>query len=103
MAFGLGIAWLLESDVTVPPYGLGGAFAPWTDDDARIRKLDGRTFLPEREAAAVVGLSYRTLSRYRVTGGGPPFHKFGCRVLYARFDLEAWIEARLRPRLVDAA
>ena len=99
----LGIAWLLASDVTVPPYGLGAAFAPWTEEDARIRKLDGRTFLPEREAAAVVGLSYRTLSRYRVTGGGPPFHKFGYRVLYARFDLEAWIEARLQRRLVGAA
>ena len=92
----LGIAWLLANDVTVPPYGLGAAFAPWTEDDARIPKLDGTTFLPEREAAVVVGLSHRTLSRYRVTGGGPPFHKFGYRVLYARFDLEAWNEARPR-------
>ena len=98
-----GIAWLLESDVTVPPYGLGAAFAPWTGDDARIRKLDGATFLSEREAAAVVGLSHRTLTRYRATGGGPAFHKFGSKLLYARFDLEAWIEARLRPRLPGAA
>ncbi len=93
-----GIAWLLASEVTVPPCGLGAAFAPWTEDGARIRKLDGATFLPEREAAAVVGLSHRTPTRYRATGGGPAFHKFGSKVLYARFDLEAWIEARLRRR-----
>ena len=98
-----GIAWLLASDVTVPPYGLGAAFAPWTEDDTGIRKLDGTTFLSEREAAAVVGLSHRTLTRYRATGGGPAFHKFGSKVLYARFDLEAWIEARLRRRLAGAA
>ena len=98
-----GIAWLLASDVTVPPYGLGAAFAPWTEDDTGIRKLDGKTFLSEREAAAVVGLSHRTLNRYRITGGGPVFHKFRSRVLYARFDLEAWIEARLRRRLAGAA
>ena len=98
-----GIAWLIASDVTVPPYGLGAAFAPWTEDDARIRKLDRTTFLPEREAAVVIGLSHRTLTRYRITGGGPVFHKFGSKVLYARFDLESWIEARQRRRLAGAA
>ena len=97
------IAWLLASDVTVPPYGLGAAFAPWTEDDEGIRKLDGRTFLNEREAAVVVGLSFRTLDRYRVTGGGPVFHKFGSRVLYAHYDLEAWTKGRLRRRLVGTA
>ena len=98
-----GIAWLLATDVTVPPYGLGAAFAPWTEDYVGIRKLDGKTFLSEREAAAVVGLSHRTLNRYRITGGGPVFHKLGSKVLYARFDLEAWTEARLRRRLASAA
>ena len=98
-----GITWLLASDVTVPPCGLGAAFAPWTEVDARIRKLDGKTFLSEREAAAFVGLSHQTLTRHRATGGGPALHKFGSRVLYARFDLEAWIEARLRRRLAGAA
>ena len=91
-----GIAWLLASDVTVPPYGLGAAFAPWTEDDAMIGKLDGKTFLPNREAAVFVRLSPRTLDRYRVIGGGPVFHKFGSKVLYARFDLEAWLKTRRR-------
>ena len=90
-----GIAWLLASDVTVPPYGLPAAFPPWTGDDAGIGKLDERTFLTAHEAAPFLGVSIQTLKHYRVTGGGPAFHKFGGRVLYARFDLEAW--ARMRP------
>ena len=55
------------------------------------------TFLPEREAATVVGLSHRTLSRYRVAGDGSAFHKSGFKVLYLRFDPDAWIKAK-RPR-----
>ena len=51
-------------------------------------------YLGTREAAAFLGLSPRTLDRYRVTGEGPAFHKFGARVRYARADLEAWAAAR---------
>lgn len=51
-------------------------------------------YLGTREAAAFLGLSPRTLDRYRVTGQGPVFHKFGTRVRYARADLETWAAAR---------
>ena len=51
-------------------------------------------FLGTREAAAFLGLSPRTLDRYRVTGEGPAFHKFGRRIRYARADLESWAGAR---------
>ena len=51
-------------------------------------------YLGTREAAAFLGLSPRTLDRYRVTGEGPAFHKFGSRILYAKADLEAWAAAR---------
>ena len=51
-------------------------------------------YLGTREAAAFLGLSPRTLDRYRVTGEGPAFHKFGSRILYARVDLEEWAAAR---------
>ena len=51
-------------------------------------------YLGTREAAAFLGLSPRTLDRYRVTGEGPAFHKFGARIRYAQADLEAWAAAR---------
>ena len=99
----IGIAWLLASDVTIPHYGLPVAFPPWTDNDDRVQKLDAMTFLTTHEAAPLVGLTFRTLDRYRVSGEGPPFHKFGGRVLYSRFDLAAWAKARDRRRLTGDA
>ena len=51
-------------------------------------------YMGTREAAALLGLSPRTLDRYRVTGQGPAFHKFGTRVRYARADLEDWAASR---------
>ena len=51
-------------------------------------------YLGTREAAAFLGLSPRTLDRYRVTGEGPAFHKFGARIRYAQADLEEWAAAR---------
>jgi len=97
-----GIAWLLASDITVLPYGLPAAFPPWTEDDDGIAKLDEDTYLTTDEAAAFLGVSFQTLKHYRVTGEGPAFHKFGGRVLYARFDLEAWSKARHRRALTGA-
>ena len=58
-------------------------------------------YLGTREAAAFLGLSPRTLDRYRVTGEGPAFHRFGSRILYARDDLEAWAAARRRTSTSD--
>jgi hypothetical protein len=37
--------------------------------------------LSQREAATMLGLSPRTLERYRCTGFGPAFRKLGRRVL----------------------
>ena len=51
-------------------------------------------YLGTREAAAFLGLSPRTLDRYRVTGEGPAFHKFGTRIRYAQADIEDWAAAR---------
>ena len=91
------IAWVLANDAPAPPYGLCAVFAPWTDDDRGVGMLDETTFLTVRETATLLGLSPRTLDGYRVTGDGPAFHRFGSRVLYARFDVEAWVKAK-RPR-----
>ncbi|WP_296219579.1 helix-turn-helix domain-containing protein [Pseudomonas sp. UBA2684] len=51
-------------------------------------------YLTNDEAAALLRLSPRTLEKQRVIGGGPRFHKFGRRVMYALVDLEAWASAR---------
>jgi hypothetical protein len=39
------------------------------------------------EAAKYLGLSASTLSKLRVFGGGPKFHKLGRRVVYDTRDL----------------
>ena len=54
-----------------------------------------------REAAEFLRLSRKTLDRYRVSGEGPVFYKFGRRVRYARSDLEAWTASRLRASTSD--
>ena len=51
-------------------------------------------YLTNDEAAAFLRLSPRTLEKQRVIGGGPRFHKFGRRVMYALADLQAWADAR---------
>ena len=45
-------------------------------------------FMDTRAAAVLLGLSHRTLEGYRVSGGGPDFHRFGNRVRYRRSDLD---------------
>ena len=65
--------------------------------------MNGRPteYVGTREAAAFLELSPRTLDRYRVTGEGPAFHKFGTRVRYARADLEDWAAERRRTSTSD--
>lgn len=45
------------------------------------------------QAAEFLGMSKRTLDKWRVTGGGPRYYKGG-RILYAEKDLLEWLEAR---------
>ena len=62
---------------------------------------DERMYLTTGEAARYLGLSGRTLKRYRVTGEGPVFHRFGGRVRYLRSDLDVWAGKRRRVSTVD--
>jgi hypothetical protein len=55
-----------------------------------------QTLLNQREAAAALRLSERTLERSRITGLGPSFVKAGRRVLYRQADLDAWVGSRIR-------
>ena len=55
---------------------------------------NGTGYLSTTLAASFLGLSPRTLDRYRVTGEGPEFYRFGSRIRYRREDLESWAAAR---------
>ncbi|GBQ19642.1 helix-turn-helix domain-containing protein [Gluconacetobacter azotocaptans] len=44
------------------------------------------------QAAEWLGISPRTLERYRTLGCGPVFHKLGNRVTYTLADLKDWVE-----------
>ena len=55
---------------------------------------DQSDYLSTRRAAVFLGLSPRTLDRFRMSGEGPAYHRFGNRVLYHRADLTAWAAER---------
>ena len=64
-------------------------------------KMEETSYLSTRQAAAHLGLSTRTLDRYRVSGDGPVFHRFSARVRYLRVDLDAWAATRRRVSTSD--
>jgi hypothetical protein len=49
------------------------------------------TLCSGEKAAERLGISQRTLEKYRVTGGGPPFIKIGKSIRYRIGDLDSWI------------
>lgn len=51
-------------------------------------------FIPEQDAADFLCQSVRTIQKWRVTGAGPQFYKFGRSVRYRRRDLFEWVEER---------
>jgi hypothetical protein len=61
---------------------------------------DPGTLLTRRQAAAALSeagfpTAPATLARKASAGGGPPYRRYGPRVLYAWDDLEAWARSRL--------
>ncbi|PIB92709.1 AlpA family transcriptional regulator [Caulobacter sp. FWC2] len=53
-------------------------------------------YVDTREAAHLIGLSPRTLEKYRTFGAGPAYRKIGGRVVYRQADLVAWAEQGAR-------
>lgn len=51
-------------------------------------------FLKTPEAAAYLGLSRRTLEKWRATGKGPRYSRLGRSVVYAVADLDDFARAR---------
>ena len=50
----------------------------------------------QAEAARILRLSERSLERHRVQGTGPRYASLGRRIVYARADLLAWVQACFR-------
>ena len=55
----------------------------------------------EHEAARILGLSVKTLRRWRWAGNPPPFLKIGSAVRYDPTELAAFIEAGRRTSTAD--
>ena len=49
-------------------------------------------FLNEKQVAEIMGISVKTLQRWRLFGEGPEWRKFGSAVRYPADALKAWIE-----------
>ena len=65
-------------------------------------EMDGNTgYIKTKEAAALVGLSHRTLETYRSKGGGPPYSLLGRSVRYLPSVVLAWAAARCRRSTSD--
>lgn len=58
-------------------------------------------YLNQDAAGAFLGLSARTLERFRVDGRGPNYLKLGRRVAYRREDLTAWADSQRRSSTSD--
>ena len=55
-----------------------------------------------KRAARLLGISPRTLEKWRGQGTGPQFLKFGKRVVYSVTDIEAWMRSRRRRSTAEA-
>ena len=82
----------VEAELPEPPPGE----APWVSAARRADDglFDGRERLDARDAAALAGVSPRTLGYYRSRGRGPAFERVGRRVRYLREDVELWVRRR---------
>jgi predicted DNA-binding transcriptional regulator AlpA len=49
-----------------------------------------------KEIAALYGLGYSTVTKWRLTGEGPPYIKIGRKVMYSPPDVEEWLESKRR-------
>ena len=53
-----------------------------------------RRYLTQYQLSEELQISERTLERKRCDGTGPNFKKAGRRVIYAREDVDAWLDAQ---------
>ena len=61
----------------------------------------GDDFMSSEDVAVILGLSPRTLERFRLEGRGPTYFKFGRIVRYKRSTILTWADAQLRTSTSD--
>lgn len=66
----------------------------------RLAEIAAR-YVRTPEATRLLGISARTLEKYRCHGNGPTFRKLGGRVAYAIADLDAWADHAARRSTSD--
>ena len=92
----------LPAGIPFCSHGGAGPIPGAADMDKEQGMTDEATrYLNTRQAADHLGLSTRTLDRFRVSGNGPVFLKFGSRVRYLREDLDGWARSRRRKSSSD--
>jgi hypothetical protein len=74
---------------------------PKDNSGKRREAEDGKWLLDTKEAARSLGLSPHTLSKWRITGRGPPFLLLGRRCLYEPETLRRWSASRSRRSTSD--
>ncbi len=63
----------------------------------RSAARDPQALLNQRQTAALIGVSERTLECWRCRGSGPPFVKISRRaVRYRRQDIDQWVGERVQ-------
>jgi len=62
-------------------------------------------FFAEKEVEIVTSgaIKMRCLQSWRQRGGGPPYYKFGRKVVYREDELFAWIDAQRRESTSDCS
>lgn len=69
------------------------------DAEAPAAEEQAKPYMTTREAAGYLGLSPSILEQWRsVRPGGPAYRKVGRRVVYARTDLDNFLQERCRSR-----
>ena len=78
-----------------PPKGPPRRRGRWAMSNAHWSVRKGRRYLTPKEAAEFLGLSDKTLAKWRSIGGGPVFHRIGTgrrrRIGYTETDLLAFV------------
>ena len=58
-------------------------------------------YITTNDAAQILGLQPSTLEKWRVTGDGPVFHRFGRAVRYSELELQEWAARQRRASTSD--